>query len=114
MKTLKEKYLLYCKDLNTCYTKKEVRKHNAAMDKLGKLFHLLKEETDREFLLELLQDENERTRCLVAAHCLGLEIYLSEAQEVLNQLKENSKDPQMVFEAESVLLVWKQQGYLTF
>ena len=38
LKGYKNLYLLYCKDLNNCFTKEEAKKHNAAMIKLGKLF----------------------------------------------------------------------------
>lgn len=107
-------YLLYCKDLNNCFTKKDVKKHNAAMKKLGELFHLLEAETERSFLLELLQSEDKQTRALVAAHCLGLGIYISESKKVLMLLAKDKKDPFLAFEAQSTLDVWKQQGYLKF
>ena len=87
MADYKELYLLYCKDLNNCFTKKDVKKHNAAMKKLGELFHLLEAETERSFLLELLQSEDKQTRALVAAHCLGLGTYISESKKVLSCLE---------------------------
>ena len=114
MKDYKTKYLQYCEDLNNCLTKKDVRKHNAAMKKLGKLFHLLKQETEREFLLELLLNDNKQTRALVASHCLGLGIYTSEAKKVLMLLSKDKDDPYLAFEAKSTLEVWKEQGYLEF
>lgn len=107
-------YLLYCKDLNNCFTKEDVKKHNAAMKKLGELFHLLEAETERSFLLELLQSEDKQTRALVAAHCLGLGTYIPEAKKVLMLLAKDKKDPFLAFEAQSTLDVWKQQGYLKF
>lgn len=110
----KAKYLLYCKDLNYCHTKEEVKKHNSAMKKLGKLFQQLKGETEREFLLELLHNEDNQTRVLVAAHCLGLEVYVSEAKKVLSVLAKSKTDPYLAFEAQSILDVWKRQGYLKF
>lgn len=114
MTDYKEQYLLYCKDLNNCFTKDDVKKHNAAMKKLAKLFHLLKAEPERSFLLELLQNEDKQTRALVAAHCLDLGIYISEAKKILMVLAKDKRDPFMAFEAQSTLDVLKQQGYLDF
>ncbi len=84
------------------------------MKKLAKLFRLLKEETEKEFLLELLQNENKQTRALVAAHCLGLGTYVSEAKKVLILLANDKNDSFISFEAQATLDVWKQQGYLDF
>ena len=114
MTDYKEQYLLYCKDLNNCFTKEDVRKHNAAMKNLSKLFYMLKTETERSFLSELLQSENKRTRALVAAHCLGLGIYMTEAEKILKLIAKDKSDPFLAFEAQSTLDVWKQQGYLDF
>ena len=110
----KTQYLLYCTELNTCSTKEDAKKHNAAMKKLGRLFRQLKTETERSFLLELLQNENAQTRALVAAHCLGLGVYILESEKVLLFLSKNKNNPYLAFEAQSTLDVWKQQGYLDF
>ena len=107
-------YLLHCANLNDCTTKKDVKRHNAAMKKLGELFHLLEAETERSFLLELLQSEDKQTRALVAAHCLGLGTYISESKKVLMLLAKDKEDPFLAFEAQSTLDVWKKQGYLNF
>lgn len=110
----REQYLIYCKDLNRCFTKEGVKKHNAAMKKLAKLFRLLKRETERSFLLELLQNEDKQTRLLVAAHCLGLGIYIAEAEKCLKLIAIDKSDSFSAFEAQSTLDVWKRQGYLVF
>ena len=60
-------YLLYCADLNDCTAKEDVKRHNAAMKQLGKLFYHIQGEQDKSFLLELLSNENDRTKALVAA-----------------------------------------------
>lgn len=111
MMDYKEQYLKYCARLNRCTTKAEVRKHNAAMKQLSKLYHQVENEEDKSFLAELLCNENNRTRVLVAAHCLGLGVYVSEALEVLSIL-ENHSDPFISFPARGTLLVWKKRGYL--
>ena len=110
----KEQYLLYCAKLNDCTTKEEVKQHNAAMRQLGKLFYRIENEQDKSFLLELLLNDNERTRALVAAHCLGWGIYVSEAKKVLSDLAKSKSNCILAFEAQATLDVWKQQGYLKF
>ena len=110
----KELYLLYCADLSDCTTKEDVKRHNAAMKHLGKLFYQIEGEPDKSFLLELLQNENSRTKALVAAHCLGFGVYVSEAKKVLSELAKSKVNPILAFEAQATLEVWKQQGYLKF
>lgn len=109
----KEQYLKYCAKLNRCTTKAEVRKHNAAMKQLSKLYHQVEKEEDKSFLAEMLYNADNRTRLLVAAHCLGFGVYVSDALEVLSTLA-NHSDPFIAFEAQGTLYVWKQQGYLKF
>lgn len=114
MTDYKKLYLLHCADLNDCTTKEDVRRHNAAMKHLSKLFYQIECEPDKSFLLELLLNENDRTKILVAAHCLGLDVYVSEAKKVLSALAKNKVNPILAFEAQATLDVWKQQGYLKF
>ncbi len=113
-KSYKEQYLDYCTGLCDCVTKKAVRRHNAAMKQLRRLYHQVEGESDKSFLLELLQCESDRTRALVAAHCLGYGIYIAEAEKVLSLLAKNKGNPILAFEAQATLDVWKQQGYLQF
>jgi len=84
------------------------------MKQLGKLFYQIKGELDKSFLLELLTTENDRTKALVAAHCLGFGVYVSEAKKVLSSLVKSKANPILAFEAQATLDVWKQQGYLKF
>ena len=114
MKNYKELYLLYCKDLNRGWTKEGVKKHNAAMKKLGDLFRELKSVKERDFLLEMLETEDEYTQSLVASHCLGLGVYIKESKRVLNKISKSSKDPFCSFSAKATLDVYKEQGYLDF
>ncbi len=69
---------------------------------------------DKSFLLELLSNENDRTKALVATHCLGYGVYVSEAKKVLSSLAKSKANPILAFEAQATLDVWKQQGYLKF
>lgn len=114
MPDYKELYLLHCANLNDCTTKEDVKQHNVAMKQLGKLFHQLEGELDKSFLLELLTTENDHTKALVAAHCLGFGVYVSEATKVLSSLAKDKGNPILAFEAQATLDVWKQQGYLKF
>ena len=114
MVSYKEQYILHCADLNNGYTKKDVKKHNVAMKELAKLFYKLKDESDKSFLLDLMQHSDDRTKLLVAAHCLGLNEYVEEAKKVLSVISKNKTDPVLALEAQSTLDVWKQQGYLKF
>ena len=114
MTDYKRLYLLHCANLNDCTTKEDVKRHNAAMKQLGKLFYQIEGELDKSFLLELLTTENDRTKALVAAHCLGLSVYVSEAKKVLSSLAKNNANPILAFEAQATLDIWKQQDYLKF
>lgn len=54
MTDYKELYLLHGANLSDCTTKEDVKRHNAAMKQLGKLFYQIQDELDKSFLLELL------------------------------------------------------------
>lgn len=84
------------------------------MKQLRILYYQVEEIEDKSFLLELLSDECERTKVLVAAHCLGLNVYTSEAKKVLSSIAKNKANSIVAFEAQATLDVWKQQGYLKF
>ena len=114
MMDYKQLYLLHCANLNDCTTKEDVKRHNAAMKQLGKLFYQIQGELDKSFLLELLSNENDRTKALVSAHCLGCGVYVSEAKKVLSSLAKSKANPILAFEAQATLDVWKQQGYIKF
>ena len=84
------------------------------MKQLGKLFHQIEGESDKSFLLDLLSTENDHIKVLVAAHCLGLGVYISEAKKVLSSLAKSDANPILAFEAKATLDVWKKQGFLNF
>ncbi len=113
----KEKYLMYCEGLCLkASTNIEVQRHNKAMKNLGNLFNELKsdENINKEFLKELLQEGDERTKGLVAAHCLGLECYIAEAKKVLKEQAKNKINKELAFDAEMTLKIWKKEGKLDF
>ncbi len=114
MQFYKDQYLFLCGQLSDCATKQEVKKHNAAMKELSRLFYQVRELEDKSFLLELLGNENERTQSLIAAHCLGLKVYIPEAKKTLAAIAKKSENPIIAFGAQSTLDVWRKQGYLLF
>ncbi len=114
MMAYKEQYLRHCQELNNGYSRKDIKRHNIAMKELSKLFHEIKGEANKSILLELLEEGDDKTKSLVAAHCLGLNAYVKEAKRVLTQIAKNKEDRILAFDAKSTLEVWKQQGYLKF
>ena len=110
----KDKYLFYCSKLNDCMTKEEVKVHNAAMKELAKLYKDVKDIDNKDFLFDLLNDTNPRTRCLVAAHCLGLGVFIKKAKFVLYKISLSNKNQMVALEAKMTLKVYKEQGYLNF
>ncbi len=84
------------------------------MKQLSKLFYQVQGEPDKSFLLKLLSNENDRTKALVAAHCLEYGVYVLEAEKVLSSLAKSKANPILAFEAQALLDVWKHQGYLKF
>ena len=109
-----EKYKELCAELTDATNKDEVKQHNKAMKKLAKLFCEVEKQEDKSFLLELIKDENPRTSTLVAAHCLGLGVYVKEAKSVLKKNSKIKDNPTVAFNAEMTLDVYKSQGYLKF
>ncbi len=114
MNTYKERYLKFCGELYNGNTKQDVKRHNTAMHELSKIFHEVKKETDKSILLELLEEGDDKTKLLVASHCLGLSVYVQEAKKALSQVSKNKEDRILAFNAKTTWEVWKQQGYLKF
>lgn len=60
MMDYKELYLLYCANLcadsNDYTTKEGVKRHNAAMKQLSKLFHQIEDESDKSFFVRIISD----------------------------------------------------------
>lgn len=120
MKNYIERYQLYCAELDVNIddedygSKERLRKHNNAMKKLSKLYYEIKELDDKSFLLELLQCSDSCVRINVAAHCLGLGIYVKEALAVLKKESRNKQNRLLAFNAKSCLEVYKDEGTLSF
>lgn len=114
MTNYEDEYKYYCSFLNKGFSKSSVRKHNMAMKKLGEMFYKIKDEPQKDFLLRLLHSDDKEVVSMVASHCLGLGVYLYEAQNALLDIAHDKNNPLLAFEAEATLEVWKKQGYLDF
>lgn len=109
-----QRYRELCAELTDATNKEEVKQHNKAMKKLAKLFYEVEKQEDKSFFMELLKEEEPRTTTLVAAHCLGLGVYIKEAENILRRNSKIKDNPVVAFNAETTLEVYKSQGYLKF
>jgi hypothetical protein len=73
-------------------SKKRVREHNKAMDKLFKLGKELNNPEGKELLLKLLYHENEHVILVATMFCAKLGFHPDETLERLIYVKNNSKD----------------------
>ena len=88
---------------------------NRNAKKLSKIYYTFKSDEDirRECMPLLLEDSNLEVRLWAAAHCLGLDEYITDALKIINELiKSNNKS--LSIEAEMVLSEYKEKGTLTF
>ena len=104
-------YIRYGSELNDCTNKEDVKRHNKAMNKLSKLYRVVKELDEKGFLLDLLRHENPRVRRIVAAHCLGMNCYINEALRTLNEIIKANTNRHDVFTAQSIIEVWEKQNH---
>ena len=114
MKDYREQFTILCENLNKGFTKEDVRKHNRSMKKLSHLYHEVEKEKDKSIYLDLLKHENESVRITAAAHCLGFGVYIPIAKMVLNEIAKKSTNSVEAFNAQAILDVYNEQGYLLF
>lgn len=107
-----KKYQDLCFDLNNGISKADIRRHNNAMKKLSEMYYQLCDIDDKSFIYSLLNQQNIQVKFIVATHCLGWGIYLKEAKKVLKQITKNRDEPELAFNAEVTLSIYKEQGYL--
>ena len=113
MKNYKEELTRWLNDLNYVKTDEEVKIHNKAMTKIGKLFKDIKELEDKSFLLDLLYIDNKRAQVSIAARCIWLGVYVEEAIQVL-QSYINDDNWQIRLTSKTLLERYEKNGYLTF
>jgi hypothetical protein len=92
------------------------RKTNKAYSELTKLYKaFLKDKKIAETALPiLLKNSDIRIRTFAAAHSLGLNIYITEATKILQEVSSMKEIGILSFNAEMTLKVWQEQGYLKF
>ena len=113
MKNYKEELTRWLNDLNYVKTDEEVRIHNRAMTKIGKLFKEIKLLEDKSFLLELLYIDSKLAQVTVAARCIWLGIYVEEAIQILQKYKDD-ENWQISLNSKVLLERYEKNGYLTF
>jgi hypothetical protein len=113
MRNYKEELTKWLNDLNYVKTDEEVKIHNRAMTKIGKLFKEITLLEDKSFLLDLLYIDKKRAQVHVAARCIWLGVYVEEAIQILESYK-NDDNWQISLTSKTLLERYEKQGYLTF
>jgi len=92
----------------------DYKRGNKAHRKIIKTFKFLEENLDvaRSVLPLLFRNENTDTRTLAAAHCLALNVFVKEAEEVLETVASDAAGGIFAFNARMTLKAWREQGYL--
>ena len=92
--------MCHCGDYGS---KKRVKEHNKAMDKIYNLKDELNNPEGEEILLRLLFHENGMVVLNAAMLCLELNFHKKEKKERVIYVKDSSKDPLIQFNAETML-----------
>lgn len=110
-----DEYIKLCSKLNdfTDSTTADVVRHNRAMTKLSKLYHVVEQE-DKSFYLRLMNSDNERVKLTAAAHCLGHGVYIDKAMAIVEYLDKHGRTPGVSLDAHGILYVLNTRGYLKF
>lgn len=89
---------------------------NRAYNKLKKLFDKMQIDIDTSacFLLDLLRSNDPRISSWAASHSLGLNSNIDEAEGTLKEISSRTDVGVLRSTAEMTLLIWREQGYLTF
>lgn len=87
---------------------------NREYRKLTKIYRKMETDLDiaQQILEKLLIHPNDHVRLWAAAHALGLNLYVNQSIEILEDV---SKRPKFLgFDAKMTLEVWREQGKLSF
>lgn len=111
----KNKYLMLCENLYGV-TKKEVKKHNKSMELLCELYHEISNDKElaEELLYDLMMENNEKVQVICASQCLGLNINVRMAKKTLKKISNKSCDSMVSLNAEMILHIYEEQGYIDF
>jgi hypothetical protein len=94
----------------------DYKKANKLYHKLTKLYKIFKQNDllAEEILNILIHDDDIRVRLWAAAHCLGLNKFVNEAENTLKEIALCTEYNTLGMEADMTLKVWKEKGYLRF
>lgn len=96
----------------------DYKQANKAYDKLKKIYDKLQEQGNEalaeKILTTYLKSGDIGVRLWAAAHCLGLNIYIEEAEKTLEEISKMKGIGIERHDAEMTLKVWKEKGYLRF
>ncbi len=117
-----EKFLVRYKDLAIQHRKAsrlgDYKQANKAYDKLKKLYDKLQEQENEalaeKVLTTFLKSNDIRVRAWAAAHCLGLNKHIEEAENALDEISKMKDVGIERHDAEMTLKVWREKGYLKF
>ncbi len=87
-----------------------VIKHNRKAKKLIEMYNELEKnkEVAKKVYKELIKNDNEEVKVIAASHCLKLEIYIKESEEILKECISSSKNPILQGEADIVLQLYSK------
>lgn len=89
---------------------------NKYYTKLTKIYKILQSNNliAKEFLQEMLIDDNNAVQSWAAAHCLGMGILIDIAIKTLEDISRKTAQEAPRLEAQMTLEVWREKGTLTF
>jgi hypothetical protein len=109
-----DQYIETCDILRETVPEGDYKRGNREWKKIVKIFKILEANTElaNNTLPLLFDNENVVTRSKAAAHCIALNIRVSEAEAVIKEIACDKKNGIFRHEAEMGLKVWREQGYL--
>ncbi|GHU83106.1 hypothetical protein FACS1894196_2470 [Clostridia bacterium] len=109
-----EQYVETCQILKETALSGDYKRGNKEGRKIVKMFRILENniELANLSLPKLFCNKNVVTKSKAAAHCIALNIRVSEAEKILEEVANDDSYGIFRFNAEMTLKVWREQGYL--
>jgi hypothetical protein len=94
----------------------DYKRGNIAAKKLIKLYKIMEQDNHLaiQMLDVLLKDDNTNVRLCASAHALGLNINVSEATSILEEISARKDVGILRLDAEMALKIYNERGYLKF
>ncbi len=107
-------YIESCMILKETTLSGDYKRGNKEGKKIIKIFKLLENNVDiaKIALPSLFTHDNVVTRTKAASHCIALDIFINEAEKILENVANDKANGIFGFNAEMTLKVWREQGYL--